>query len=138
LISYNIQLILRNIPKRKIQIPKMENQTSYRSRLSANPVLGPTHCPHPPVLHKYKKGFQMKNLDRMGEPVPFTWNGDDFYRTKIGVIPTAIAYAIVSWVIYHYASEWATPGSANVSSRRVFEVPTKSAPINLSEDVLLT
>ena len=73
----------------------------------------------------------------MGDAIPFHWNGDDCYRTKLGVIPTLFAYLILSWIIFHYMREFSNPGSPNISSRRVYEVPTKSAPINLSKEVML-
>ena len=116
----------------------MKNQTSYKSNFTVNPALSSTQTLHLPILHNHKQGFQLKNLDRMGEPIPFHWNGDDVYRTKLGVIPTACAYLILSWIIYYYMREFSNPGSPNISSRRVYEVPTKSDPINLSKEVMFS
>lgn len=116
----------------------MKHQTPFESKFTLNPVLSQTQTPHPSILHIEKKGMGLKKFDLMGSPIPFHWNGHANYRTKVGVIATFVAYLALGYIVYHYMGDFIRPGSPRISYRSVPSMTTKSAPINLSEEVMIT
>jgi hypothetical protein len=117
-----------------------ERKSAYTvsSGFTVNPALsGATPNPSK-VLHNVKAGFEFKQFDLLGDMIHFKWNGDEVFKTKVGIFWTLMAYGMVFLVAYIYGYHFIVCDEPNVTGTSDYEVPTKSAPILLGGDVLPT
>jgi hypothetical protein len=74
----------------------------------------------------------------LGDATRFKWNGDEVFRTKVGIFWTLMAYGMIFIVVYIYGYHFIVCDDPNVTSTNDYEVPVESTAITLGGDILPT
>ena len=111
---------------------------SIKSEFKMNKVLQKNTQMGTGVFHKPDEGFKLKSLDLLGEPVLFKWNGNEVFKTKVGIFWSMMAYGMIGLVFYVYIMHFITCDEPNVTTSPSYEIPTESAPIELGDEILPT